>query len=217
MPIRRLAEAARLGASERARPRPRSFFGHRTLRADFCHRRETRAHPRGDRHPARSVAARVALAPDAGALQAASMATPHPPAAPSPEARAWLHGGPERSRHGHPRRERGGQRVLEHRCSPSPPRPPLLVRANVRAEGEAGVPSSREETAHRWCRMPRPDERDDAFFIRPSAAFDEASPRANDAVRQPGWLSTSPDVARRGIPATFSRNVSLARDRKSVV
>jgi hypothetical protein len=63
VPVRRLAEAARLGASERARPRPRSFFGHRTLRADFCHRRETRAHPHGDRHPSRAVVARGAVAP----------------------------------------------------------------------------------------------------------------------------------------------------------
>jgi hypothetical protein len=64
VPVRRLAEAARLGAFERARPRPRPSVGHRTLRADFCHRRETRAHPRGDRYPARPVVAHGTVAPE---------------------------------------------------------------------------------------------------------------------------------------------------------
>jgi hypothetical protein len=144
--FRRLAEAARLGASERARPRPRPFFG------------------TGHCAPTSAIDAKpehtrvVTVTPPAPwlpkerwlrnrSLRAASMAMPHPPAVPSPEARAWLHGGPERSGYGHPRREHGWQRVLEHRYSPNPPRPPLLVRANVRAAGEAGVPSSREETA----------------------------------------------------------------------
>jgi len=46
---------------------------HRTRRADLCNRRETRAHPRGDRHPARAAVAHGAAAPD-WSLRAASMA-----------------------------------------------------------------------------------------------------------------------------------------------
>jgi len=70
----------------------------RALCANFCNRRETRAHPRGDRDPARAAVARGALAPPIGACGRRRRPEPSSPAVTGPGARAWLHGGPERIR-----------------------------------------------------------------------------------------------------------------------
>lgn len=119
----------------------------------FCNRRETRAHPRGERHPARSAVTREAAA--LRACRRRARPEPHPPAAPSPEARAWLHGGlgdpgtgtlvvaSAAAGVGAPRRTRSHQG--RHRPD----------RANGPNDGEAWVPSSREETAPLLEPLPR--------------------------------------------------------------
>jgi hypothetical protein len=145
VPFRRWAGAPRLGAlgagTATTAPYPRTPDTARRLLQST----RNPSTPAGDRHPAHAVVAHGAVAP----FEACGrwvQPKPHPPAAPVLGARAWLHGGPERAGHGHPRRDPGSQRALERCCWPEPPRPPLLARANVRAVGEAGVPSDREET-----------------------------------------------------------------------
>jgi hypothetical protein len=109
-----------IGRSRSAR-HPRSEHGHdRACSSNAGHRAPTSAI---DAKPEHTRAVTVTppapwlpteRRPRNRSLRAASMAEPHPPAVPSPEARAWLHGGPDGSGRGHSRRRHGRQRVLEH-------------------------------------------------------------------------------------------------------
>lgn len=168
VPFRRLAGAFRLGALERARPRPRSFREHRTRRADFCNRRETRAHPRDDRDPARATVTRRAVALQSEPCRYRAWPEPYPKAAPSPEARAWLHGGLDEARYEHPRRER---RLAASDGAPRLTRPTKAAAAHPRERAGRGRGRGAFQPcgdgAHCWCRLPRPDERDDAFSSAP--------------------------------------------------
>lgn len=167
VPLRRLAEAARLGASERARPRPRSLFGHRTRRADLCNRRETRAHPRGDPSPrprhGYPGCGGSGLEPAGGERGRSHTHPPYPvpkrvhgcTEAPMEPGTGTLVAAPAVSECWSTAAHRSHQ---GRRCSPARTceqweRPGCLLAARSRR--------------HRWCRLPHPDGRDHALFIHP--------------------------------------------------
>jgi hypothetical protein len=167
VPFRRLAGAARLDAWERARPRPRSLFGHRTRRADLCNRRETRAHPRGDPSPRprrgypRSGGS--GLEPAGGEHGRSHTHPPYPvpkrvhgcTEAPMEPGTGTLVAAPAVSECWSTAAHRSHQ---GRRCSPA--------RTCEQWERPGCLLAGRRRR-HRWCRLPHPDGRDHALFIYP--------------------------------------------------
>lgn len=193
------------------RPRPATAttateLTRRTLLADFCNRRETRAHPKVIRHPARpnGCPSADALLREACRFTGRAEALTRE-AVPVVRARAWLHGGPEQTGHEHPmsrplaagRRGGAGRSQSRQGCRCPPARtdeprlgPGCLPAAGSETQGATPVRSPRG-ASRRILRS-----RDEPPSTKPGHT------RTAPALAR-GGSATSPNDARCSVPATF--------------